>query len=353
MFDEDRRMRVPSVGRLARLDPLRVSAWVREQFAPDRMEVNVAGDFDEDALIQQMSASPRRRLRSFIAIYVSISRSISHTRISPAGVILGTIPVFNTSRHTRRLGWDVYSEDHAREFSRTAKNTEVATRRCYAESAVPRRAYVEMFVPAAGGPSGRGTQLLRVSDALASEALFDALRKEGGFSYGVDVVESLHSVVFPTWGYHLVQWAPGPYRAPDGDPLNVDASLSAARNALRNVPDALVDRVLVETRAAAEVELQEPAKWLKVMRGLSLRVPFAVRSAMGEAAPETLKDIAQMDVTGSLKAIKRDQVKSFFSNHIRPFIDNGQAINAVVETVQKLTDKGPLLPGSVACDFVF
>lgn len=246
----------------------------------------------------------------------------------------------------------MYSEDHVREFARSVPKDEIATRRCHAESAVPRRAYVEMFVPAAAGPAGRGQQLLRVADALAEEAFFDALRKEGGFTYNVEVVETLHSVLFPTWGYHIVQWSPGPYRATDGDPLNVDASLTAARNAIKNVPDALVDRVLVEARAAADVELQDPAAWLKVMRGLSLQVPLAVKRAMGEAAPDTLKDVAQMDVTASLKAISRDQAKSFFENHITTYMDGGQAINAVVETVQNLTGNAPLLPDSKPCDFV-
>ena len=50
------------------VDPLLLSEWVREQFSPDRMEINVVGDVDTPLLLKQLQVCAIWRMLKFITM---------------------------------------------------------------------------------------------------------------------------------------------------------------------------------------------------------------------------------------------------------------------------------------------
>ena len=90
-FPNDKRMRRPEPDDIKRLNPDDASKWVREQFLPDRIEINVVGDFSEKAVLTALQI-----------MFGTLPRLSDKDRESPSMV-----------------GYDIYKSGDTKHFKRT------------------------------------------------------------------------------------------------------------------------------------------------------------------------------------------------------------------------------------------
>lgn len=269
MFPDDTRFRRVTEQSVKDLDPLTVQAWVREQFTPDRIEINVAGDVDIEHLVTQLNM-----------IFGSLPRNVS-------SVANTTDLAQMQHRRTDRVGLDIYSKDDRAKFdlglSRLAGEDNGHNLFCDFPSAVPDRAFTTVLFPA---NDFRQDSLRRfVFDPILKERVYNAIRREGSFAYFIQQ-EAFHSILFPGWGYYKVSWAPGawppldpPQRPGDSKTRratdeNVMKSLKAAQLAVASSlssDDFTVNKPQVVAKLSLGLETLE--QWLIIMRGISLPPP--------------------------------------------------------------------------------
>jgi predicted Zn-dependent peptidase len=296
---------------------------VREQFTPDRIEINVVGDFDEPAVLKALQ------------------------------IAIGTLPRRNTTNPNRkRVGYDVLSPADVVHFQRKwPKVGEKVASRCHIESINPNRAFVTMLAPAAGAMAARGSQMLLFSREMMQKAMWTALRKEApGFSYYCDI-KAHHSAIFPDYGHFSVQWGAGVYKAAPSDPLNTGASLAAARKKLQlnHVNATTFEVVKASLLSELAVRLQDVSEWMHIIRGMSLPVPAAI-IAQGVTQEPTLKDIDQGNVIAGVKKITAKDFAAFARKHGHARSGGGHDVlmDAVIETVRSESKDLPKLGGK-AC----
>ena len=150
-------------------------------------------------------------------------------------MVFGTLPRHRTVAANKglRVGYDVHSIQDVPFFTRTWVGSPVkAKHRCFQPSLNPDRSFVSLLLPASSSMVARGTALLLLGREVVERALWGSLRRDHGYTYYVDV-GSHHSVLFPDYGYFWAQWSSGKYDAKSAkDPLNIEASMENARQAL-------------------------------------------------------------------------------------------------------------------------
>lgn len=337
---EDPRSETVTPADIRRLDPEKVGLWVREQFTVDRMEVNVAGNFDEHHLLHQLN----RMLGT-----MPLARNHDG-----AG---GTPDRAASPRAAARVGYDVYDPAQEERFrlglEERRVSPAVATRvtNCTMPSLQPGRAYVAMSVlTSADATSVRGHQRSLMASALLQEALLESLRRDHGFVWRVES-EPFASQIFRRFGYWHIRFVVGLDRESDSAGREqIMRSVEEVRRILLSpapFSEATFARVKAATHSALAGSLQDSRSWLPIMQGVSLRPPVWERTG-GSFAYHYVKDVAQTDMLGLVESVTLEQVTSWFTQHM----SSGHSLHVgVVETTEAGGNSTSLLGGG-QCDWL-
>ena len=327
----DVRLREPASSDLAKLDPTAATRWVREQFTPDRMEINIVGDLGTDD---------------------KVLTALLHD----LNLVFGTMSPFNTTGGgtgggRRRLGRDPYSEKDVQHFAaerrafpaKSSTSTTVAKRMtdesCYVPHLYGRRSYLTMVMPSHDALVMRKTMMSKMTTHLTERLAWSVVRKQNGLSYAIST-KSFHSFLFPGFGYTSVSVEVGQYGAVEGgnDPMNVGRTMEAIKSSFgkkRGYDKALFTTSREQlTRELAHDLSSNMVTWMKIVRGMSLRVAASMRKTLGgEATTMTmmLKDVDQINV---VESVERTQLESFvqWTRKHGPTADNVM-LTSLVETV--------------------
>ena len=207
-FPNDKRMRRPEPDDIKRLNPDDASKWVREQFLPDRIEINVVGDFSEKSVLTALQ------------------------------IMFGTLPRLDAKdRESMSMaGYDIYKSSDTKHFKRTWPSSPATNKiGCHLVTDNVGRAFPALMVPAQDKITFRGGEMRTVVSAMMEKVLWKMIRMEEGLSYFVGK-DSFHSVLFPGFGYRFSDWGSGPYKVRNAnDPLNVEFSLEQAKAAMEKI----------------------------------------------------------------------------------------------------------------------
>ena len=303
-FPSDPRVRPLEATDIVSLNPEIVSRWVREQFNPDRIEINVVGDIQEKDLL--MSLQP----------------------------IFGTLPL---QKAKNKVGYDVYSNSDVKHFSRTWPTEEIKLG-CHLFADNVNRAFPLLLVPAQDGISFRGGEMRAVVTNMLEKQLWKNLRMDEGLTYFVNKA-SFHSVLFPGFGYRAVDWGSGKYRQRDAstDPLNVLFSIGKAKEAMgkdRVLPKEMFERVMKTVLGYYNTNLQNADSWLGILRGMALRLPNSFK--LNGLSEPTLKDIDEGAVLEGLKSVTYAKYKEWMGAHVPDKTAEGSTF--LIETVGLASD---------------
>jgi hypothetical protein len=347
----DHRLRRVMPEDIGRINPLELTDWAREQFVPERMEINIVGDIPD-----------RRGL------------------LAALNLIFGTIPRFNATAYSldhngveKKVGFDPYDPMDAKYFERSwparlNKPTELSEQACFVRDANPRRAFVNVLVPSFDMLQTRGSAMRYAVDQMASRLLSRAIRMHNGFSYFTHL-ESFHSSLFPGWGFWHGAWLTGnQYAVRDGkaDPLNVRASADvgtiALTSSLKRAPRKgdtggnglneyyfKADKALLLGKLRAKFQSTEP--WLELLRGMSLSLPANMAKAIGKAAGDetTMRDVREASLLEELQVLTYKEFTRWTQKNAPPSSIELVALKSIVETVDDRGAKEPLM-ARVECD---
>jgi hypothetical protein len=217
MYPGDVRRQPVTLSDLKQIDPLEVNRWVREHFVPGRFEVNIAGQFHIDNLLEQLNTA----LGSLPP--VNFSRTIEDDDVS-TGIL-------------RRVGLDPYDPSDVSLFTGSLWPDNKFRSACVLRSPTPDHAHIVERVPAADYLASVDKPVIRrMTDRMVSRMMFLGLRRDNGFCYHVDTV-ARHSILFPGYGHFEMEWLAGRYSVHQGSPefredLNVVGSSLVAREIL-------------------------------------------------------------------------------------------------------------------------
>jgi predicted Zn-dependent peptidase len=315
-FPSDHRMRRVEPSDIRSLNPETLSRWVREQFDPDRIEINVVGDIDVKIILE------------------------------PLQLIFGTL--IKRPANSKRVGYDVYSEADVQHFTRAWGSSDSKTG-CHLIDDNVERAFPMLMVPAQDGISFRGGEMRQIVTAMIEKQLWRNLRMDEGLTYFVGK-HAFHSVLFPGFGYRTVDWGSGKYNArdPASDPLNVEFSVSKAKDALgkdRIIAKDMFQIVMKSIEGHYKTHLQNIEEWFGILRGMSLKLPKAFESN-GLKEP-TLKDIDEGAVMEGLKAVTYQKYKQWMDSHVPD--KSSQTAVFVVETMDKKENAKYEMTKSIDC----
>lgn len=324
LFRLDTRMARASEEAMRALNPLSVQAWVREQFSPERIEINVAGDVDISRLIFQLNL-----------IFGTLPRNVT-------AVTNATDDRIHTQhRALDRVGFDVYSPADLDKFTdaRTLPRDGDVETFCSFPSAVPNRGFVTLLFPAEDFRTSGRTRF--VVDPLVHDQVYNAIRREGGYAYYI-VQESFHSVLFPGWGYHRVTWSPGTWPVDNSRNLdqnvenNIDKSTDVARSAYRSpISPEIYNTSLPQVEAKLDLSLSRLEDWLIVMRGISLPPP-ATWPEFNTTGWPGFKRIKDTDIKTFVNTTTTYQgIKDISSNVVRRGGAKGYFLKSSLQTFTK------------------
>jgi hypothetical protein len=327
--DNDYRLQQSSSTEMKTLNPFEVTAWVREQFTPDRMEINIVGDFGEG-----------NNMTSFL---------------DDLNVVFGTIPPYGNGQ--TRVGLDVYAANDASHFTRTfnveQSKTNVQRRKstpsvqditdeaCFVKHLYSRRSYVTALVPSFDGVDGTSNAMSILSAHLTKRLVWSTVRKEHGLSYSIHT-SHFHSVLFPKYGYTYINIEVGPYNTKDStnDPMNVQFSLDQISTALksnRKYDTKLFSDSKSQLLMDLKHEFSNSEGWIAFLRGMSLNMPHAMaltHSSEGNTGSQTLKDIQASDMFALIEKI--DQKGFVEWTRIHGPMSDAVMLSSVVETVNDI-----------------
>ena len=329
----DVRLREPASSDLAKLDPIAATRWVREQFTPDRMEINIVGDLGTDD---------------------KVLTALLHD----LNLVFGTMSPFNTTgggtggTGRRRIGRDPYSEKDVQHFaaerrsfpSTSSTSTTVAKKMtdesCYVPHLYGRRSYLTMVMPSHDALIMRQTTMSKMTTHLTERLAWSVVRKQNGLSYSIST-KSFHSFLFPGFGYTSVSVEVGQYGAVEGgnDPMNVGRTMEAIKSSFgkkRGYDKALFTTSREQLKRELAHDLSSNmVQWMKIVRGMSLRVAASMRKTLGggEATTMTtmLKDVEQINVVESVESTQLESFVQWTRKH-GPTADNVM-LTSLVETV--------------------
>ena len=138
-FPNDKRLRRPEPDDIKRLNPDDASRWVREQFFPDRIEINVVGDFSEKSVLTALQ------------------------------IMFGTLPTVNTKdkESMSMAGYDIYKPSDTKHFKRTWPSSPATNKiGCYVVTDNVGRAFPALMVPAQDKITFRGGEMRTVVSAM-------------------------------------------------------------------------------------------------------------------------------------------------------------------------------------------
>jgi hypothetical protein len=329
----DPRFARPSPDLIAQVDPLLAQAWVREQWAPERLEVNVVGDFDPSHLLLQLNM---------------ILGTLPGTNLSAVGNFTGAASAeahagaeYARLRRTMRVGRDVYAKTAAsladfRGRAMPASGAAAKTVSCTAASPTAHRAFVTSMLPAA---DFRTVHMARfAADPLWKEHVYNQLRRIGGYAYFI-TTRAFHSILFKDFGHYSVTWAPGAWPAGDkGAKGGVDATVTeniakstavVAAAGKGPIPREIYDINMPQVAGKLDVGAHALGDWLIIMRGVSLRAPASWNLPDPDA---TIKSINDTDlyayVTGPEASY--DKIKEVLT----PYTSKGPFLNVDVTAVR-------------------
>jgi predicted Zn-dependent peptidase len=305
-FPKDKRIRRAEPDDIKLLNPEKVSKWVNEQFLPDRIEINVVGDFSEKAVLMALQ------------------------------VMFGTLPVVppKEKEKMKMVGYDIYSKDDVKYFQRKwPSNPSTNKVGCHLITDNVGRAFPTLMVPAQDKITFRGGEMRTIVSAMMEKVLWKKLRMDEGLTYFVGK-DSFHSVLFPGFGFRFSDWGSGPYKPRNRgtDPLNVDFSIGQAKEAMgkdRIIGKDLYGIVMKALEGLYRTKLQSTEAWLNVLRGMSLKLPKAFEEN-GLNEP-TLKDIDEAAVIEGFKSLKYEKYIKWMNDHVPDTSADG--ISFVIETV--------------------
>ncbi len=356
--DADHRLARVTPPMIAKLDSVLLSAWAREQFLPDRTEINVVGDVPDTKDL-------------LVALQIVFGTLPRYNASAEAGRAYPRLPPAagreKTSTTGDKVSLDPFEPGDAPHFVRTwsrAPNASALRKACYVRNVNARRALVGVAVPSFDALAPRGTVMGRVARAMAKRLMWSKVRKEQGLSYYVNV-NSFHSTLFAGFGWHHVTWGAGQHRVrdPAADPLNVDFSVSVVDGAFSAPPATaytqdLFDDAKAEMLADARSHLETDGAgdWLMVLRGMSLRVPAAMAAAQGTvAAPgdvPLLKEVSEANVLAQMEEVTRDAFLGWVGTHgPKSGVAGRMAMSHVLETCDAGVAVRPLYAAEEAeCD---
>eukprot|EP00466_Bigelowiella_natans_P012670 jgi/Bigna1/68571/fgenesh1_pg.6_\ len=326
--DEDPRLQRVTPEHIKNLDPVKVGAWVREQFTRDRMEVKVVGDFDESRC------------------YISWTKS--------SVIILAVIPKVNhtpsfASRLRERLGYDVFNVNHARFFNKSHRASDAARAEGIMKTTGGSSAEIENLLGKEGWRANRSNDVITTTvnctlpglfpgrafivaakreydrldgnqwwsddDEDSYSTILNILRRDNGYVSAVDSTPFTSNLV-PKFGFYRVQWC-----VALGDGRQVEASVRALHDMFS--PPTMMQRPFERSTfliskslllSSIESQLQEGVHWLEVLRGTSLRPPAWFSTHKRDI--DTLKDISETDVLGKVQKLTFEEVSDWFSRHL-------------------------------------
>jgi len=243
------------------------------------------------------------------------------------------------------------------EASKTALNT---VTNCTLPGLFPGRAFITASVlTQADFTSGRGHHRALLADHAFRSTILNVLRRDNGY---VSAVEStpFTSNLFPNFGYYRVQWcvALGEEESDDEQDNRTDAPAKRHAHIATSTSSTDTDTATTRPKATAkstgeeqveasvralhdlftpkatirpferstflisksslvsniESKLQESGSWLSVLRGISLRPPTWFETHRADY--QTIKDIAETDVLGTVQRLSFEDVSEWFSRHL-------------------------------------
>ena len=313
----DPRLQKPRSQNMKMLNPTEVTNWSRQQFTPDRIEINIVGDFGD-------------------------TWNNMTSLLDDLNVVFGTISPFNKTLNVHRAGFDPYSKNDVKHFVRTFNNvkqdsTNVLNEACWVKHLHSRRSYLTTLVPSYDAVSVRDTTMSLMASHLTKRLIWSAVRKENGLSYTVHT-SNFHSWLFPNYGYTSISIEVGTYNSKDTttDPMNVLYSVETIRKSLEKNRDYGI-KLFEDSKEQLKMEVQNNyvnvEAWLKVLKGMSLKIPIGMSLKAGDGNTiKTLKNVEQMNL---LEMVEKTNLKEFIEWTKANGPSSEIVLNSLVETVDE------------------
>ena len=146
-----------------------------------------------------------------------------------------------------------------------------------------------------------------------------------------------HSWLFPNFGYSAISIEIGTYKSnTKEDPMNVRFAIDTIRKSLmqgRAFDQQLFEDSKEQFKIEMRHDLSDSARWLKILRGMSLKVPVGIRLSVGDINYKTLKDVEYADMLELIESTTLDG----FVKWTKQFGPTGDHVllSSVVETVNE------------------
>ena len=294
---------------IEKLDPKEVRVWLSEQLSVDRLELNVAGDFEEHSLLKQLC-------EMFATMPLTPLSSLSPSPV--ASTPTAVHPDHQVTAHAKRhgqVGLDIYNNADVDRFNlhlqdTRSRDTHAQYSACHLRTAHPGRVHVAVsFLTATGFAMNRGHFIDLVASTTLRQALLNRLRKEKGYISEIDC--SLDSSwLFPRFGHFTLKYVIG-LSAPGGSGRNEVAETLSAIEEVLGAEEAFSSLELEQAKAFLLTSwrsyLQDSSSWFDVLRGVSLEPPVWENHVF-----QTLKDLSETDVLLGIRSVSLSAVNEYF-----------------------------------------